>query len=413
VPTAEDLLDISFVNQNAGWIVGTMGTILHTTNAGATWVSEISPDTVLPLYGVYALSDSDCWAVGADTLIIRTTNGGETWQRMVPNVSFGAPWVATTISFSGRDTGWIAGFYRTISPDSFFVLKTTDRGNTWLKLYIQDNGCVPFALDVLDESHAWLSCNHNLLRTSDGSNWQVITSLSGDDLLRDVAFVTPKIGWITLYSDPATSVIYRTIDSGKSWTSQLTFCLTGADIYTSFVDTMRGWVVQYSCVTDAIEIWGTDDGGMDWTNQLQYPYSPTHQFDKRILFVDSLNGWMIGEGGMVFHTVNGGLTVVDEHSDPLPSGTVLSQNYPNPFNSATVISYALSAQSDIVLEIYDILGRRVMRVAQPGQAPGNHKMQIDFDDLPSIPKSSLPSGVYFYKLVSNSRSITKSMLYIR
>ncbi|MDD5087949.1 MAG: YCF48-related protein [bacterium] len=42
LPTGNSLSDVVFVNENTGWIVGGSGTILHTTDGGATWTFQES-----------------------------------------------------------------------------------------------------------------------------------------------------------------------------------------------------------------------------------------------------------------------------------------------------------------------------------------------------------------------------------
>ena len=43
----------------------------------------------------------------------------------------------------------------------------------------------------------------------------------------------------------------------------------------------------------------------------------------------------------------------------LPSKFSLIQNYPNPFNNETTIKYEIPLTSDIVIKIYDIVGREI------------------------------------------------------
>ncbi|MBI3787773.1 MAG: T9SS type A sorting domain-containing protein, partial [Ignavibacteriales bacterium] len=70
----------------------------------------------------------------------------------------------------------------------------------------------------------------------------------------------------------------------------------------------------------------------------------------------------------------------------------LGQNYPNPFNPSTVIQYSLPMQAYVTMEIYNTLGQRVHMLVDQQQAVGEHQVQFN--------ASSLPSGVYFYRLTA-------------
>ena len=83
----------------------------------------------------------------------------------------------------------------------------------------------------------------------------------------------------------------------------------------------------------------------------------------------------------------------------------LSQNYPNPFNSSTIIEYNLPTASEVTIDIYDILGRRVETLVQGEQAAGSHQALWNASDA--------ASGIYFYKIQSGDRINTRKMILIK
>jgi hypothetical protein len=91
--------------------------------------------------------------------------------------------------------------------------------------------------------------------------------------------------------------------------------------------------------------------------------------------------------------------------DDLPSRCQLSQNYPNPFNPLTSISYTLSSGGNVLLAVYDILGRQAAVLANGYQDAGQKSVFFD--------ASNLPSGIYAYRLTTGTISEVKKMLLIR
>ncbi len=79
------------------------------------------------------------------------------------------------------------------------------------------------------------------------------------------------------------------------------------------------------------------------------------------------------------------------NQNAVPGRFSLRQNYPNPFNPNTKIQYWLPATSVVTLTVYDILGREVVSLLQREEKePGIHEVSFD--------ASSLPAGVYFYRI---------------
>src|SRR5215831_19484521 len=73
-PSTANLNAISFVDANTGTAVGGGGTILHTTDGGATWTPQ-SSGTTFWLHGVSFLDTNTGWAVGDGGTILHTTDG--------------------------------------------------------------------------------------------------------------------------------------------------------------------------------------------------------------------------------------------------------------------------------------------------------------------------------------------------
>ena len=78
----------------------------------------------------------------------------------------------------------------------------------------------------------------------------------------------------------------------------------------------------------------------------------------------------------------------------LPDQFSLWQNYPNPFNAITTIPLELTQKATVILEIYDLLGRKIEKLFQGNLEAGKHC--FNFPDLES--DCNLHSGVYLCRL---------------
>ena len=90
-----------------------------------------------------------------------------------------------------------------------------------------------------------------------------------------------------------------------------------------------------------------------------------------------------------------------------PKSFTLWQNYPNPFNPQTQFSYQLPTSGMIHLAIYDLLGREIYTAIDGYQRAGMHNVLWTGVDNQGKPVNS---GVYFYKLVSGAKTITKKLV---
>lgn len=89
----------------------------------------------------------------------------------------------------------------------------------------------------------------------------------------------------------------------------------------------------------------------------------------------------------------------------MPGGFVLKQNYPNPFNPSTNIEFQLPVSGFISLKVFDVLGNQVKTLINEEKKAGFYQIAFDASDL--------PSGVYLYKLSTESFSDIKKMTVLK
>jgi glucose/arabinose dehydrogenase len=90
----------------------------------------------------------------------------------------------------------------------------------------------------------------------------------------------------------------------------------------------------------------------------------------------------------------------------VPDQFYLMQNYPNPFNPSTKITFALPQSGNVTLAVYDNSGKIVQTLVN-NESMSSGTYTKDFNAV------NLSSGVYYYKLVTNSFSETKKMLLVK
>lgn len=93
--------------------------------------------------------------------------------------------------------------------------------------------------------------------------------------------------------------------------------------------------------------------------------------------------------------------------DPVDGDTDIEQNFPNPFSKSTKIRFNLAENSNVKITIYDSLGRLVKILVDNYLV--KDKYEYDFSTV----NSNVASGVYFYTIQTNSKTITKKMVLIK
>ena len=112
---------------------------------------------------------------------------------------------------------------------------------------------------------------------------------------------------------------------------------------------------------------------------------------------------------LVYANINGTefgekVTSVNDLSNRISKYT-LRQNYPNPFNPSTTINYSIPELSFVTLKVYDVLGNEIETLINEEKSAGEYEIEFN--------ARNIPSGIYFYQMITGSVSIAKKLLLLK
>lgn len=220
---AADLLKVH-ANANDVWIVGSPGTILHSSDAGASWTQHIPQGYQnIQFQGVYALDSKTVWVTGGpdnDTkaVILKSTDAGLNWIRL-PESFDPDPEYILGISAADSETAWAVGH-------TYVILKTDDGGTTWKRH--PDFGGLGDINEVcaVNKSTLWVATDNEIVWSTDGGEtWghSMEHGVSGAIAFMGISAISDKEAWGAYNGyDHDKKVFFgfivSTMDGGNTWT---------------------------------------------------------------------------------------------------------------------------------------------------------------------------------------------------
>lgn len=377
--TERSISNIKFVDVNTGYAVSGygQGDILKTTNSGETWVSQVSTYT-LPLYGI-SFIDAQTGYLAGSINIKKTTNGGTNWVDVytsTTNEIFG------DVFFTNVNTGYAVGSYSK-------VLKTTNAGVTWSPSTIPGGGTFASSVFFVNDNIGYIvGDDADAFKTTNaGANWLPMNVNTGFINNNTVFFDDMNTGYISTGDG-----IYKTTNGGDVWTPLNTpgggynnvqfrgnygYAIGGSGKIIKTIDGGNTWIVQPT-VTE---------------NSLYALYFNSDDY----VYAGGLLGCMIKTIPMELL-----MTPVSGNSNEVPKKYFLQQNYPNPFNPTTTIKFGITKTGFVSVKVYDITGRLISELVNNNFNPGSYEVKWD--------GSGFSSGVYFYTITTNEFTETRKMI---
>ena len=378
------------------------------------------------------------WAVGDSGRILHTTNGGNLWYQQTSGLSY----YIFDLCFLNSSTGWCIASEVTANPHPV-LLRTTNSGNTWNDIYSPDSNYLMFTVHFININTGWLAGFAGIiLHTTDGGNiWsnESDTGNFGGNIIWQISFFNSYFGFACGGWQDLSGVVWKSNSSGNYWTSQGIspepiykviykdsingFGMGGDPEYgASVIKTTNGGVNwQYEFISlfgiaksfayrTPNEIWAplsigrswavSTDAGLNWVQI----YTPDSSYINDIFFTDPYHGWAVGDAGVILK-YNTELIGIKNISSAIPDNMMLYQNYPNPFNSSTIIEFQSNKFSNVKISLYDVLGRHITDIFNGFIHSGKHRISFN--------TSTIPSGIYFYKLTSGNFSETKKLVIVK
>jgi photosystem II stability/assembly factor-like uncharacterized protein len=306
---------LSYADRQHGWYVDSHGSALvaleRTKNGGKTFDVLKTSFTYAAGGGAGVLFPSArlgfLWGFIATPYgtLVRTTDGGATWR----GVSWSELAFADDVVFSDADHGWAASHDDPYTPEGGVIAKSDDGGASWKSVHRVAGDGEPTELAAPTASHCYVLQRHRsrptlrLFATSDGGRtWSrrslpsAISRAGWDGHPQpSMAFPRPQTGWLA----GEAGQVFKTRDGGKTWRrqrSRTTRSLTDV----CFVDVRFGWISGERGV-----LLTTRDGGAHWRRQASGTSARLHT----VHFVDRRHGWAAPwYGGPRLRTVDGGRT---------------------------------------------------------------------------------------------------------
>jgi photosystem II stability/assembly factor-like uncharacterized protein len=284
------LRSVYFLDQNRGWVVGSAGTLLQTTDGGETW-KKLLPQTRDTLNDVYFANENVGWLIAERDLLklqsndephsylLKTEDGGLSWQRIfLSTAEANARFVR--LVFTDSQHGWVFG-------ESGTVFATRDGGAHWLRQSSATKHLLLGGAFTVDGHGLLVGAGATIVQTRDGGeSWQTgMVREAANARFNAASFAGSGFGWAVGNAGQ----MFMTRDAGRTWFAQRSNVETDL-LDVKFVNAAEGWAVGTAGL-----VLHTVDGGAHWFADS----TNTSHLLQRVFFVDRDHGWIAGFGGTI------------------------------------------------------------------------------------------------------------------
>ena len=217
--------------------------------------------------------------------------------------------------------------------------------------------------------------------------WNPTTGLSGSAVANPTAFPTSTTTYLIAVTDANSCQQTGTVVITVNNLPVADFAYTASNLTISFSDSSSN-SVSWS--------WDFDDGNSSVSKDPGYTYATAGVYNVCLTVTDAF--------GCVDSTCKSVVAVTTGILE-LTTGETLSI-YPNPYTGQTLISYSLTEEADVTLEVHNLLGAKIKTLVNEHQPPGNYKYNF------SAKSSGNAQGIYVVKLKLNNSFYIRKMIEI-
>ncbi len=351
--------------------------VILSTDFGNTW-SNFSSGLPARQIDVLFTDGSNLFVAENDAGVYRSTDNGSSWTA-----------TGITVAYIYRFTAIGTNLFAGDANNGVFL--STDNGAIWTPV---NSGLTNTSIRTLFVSGSNLFAGTRgggaFLTTDNGANWTAITGLN------KYVYSFAQIG-SNLFAGTGNAGVFLSTNNGANWTAINNGLPVFNPIYALIVSGTNLFAGTYGG-----GVYLSTDNGSNWSevnDGLNFLGIKALAISGLYLYAGSDNS------GVWRRPLSQMITKVEDNMNTLPAEFSLSQNYPNPFNPSTTIDYTVSKSGQVILSLYDILGKEIATLVNERKAAGNYSVDFNAGDL--------PSGVYFYRMQTGSFVSTKKFVLLK
>lgn len=377
----------------------TMGNIYSSTNNGDTWTLVNTGHSISGIFAM-AVKGNYIFAGTYEDGMLISSNNGETWRIDGMGGTFGMG--VFDVSVAGNN---IAAY-----TNSGSVLKvSTNNGDNWQSISASATGtlsiinCFYYHNNIL-----YAGARYGLYySTNHGLNW-IHPANTGLPSNPDAStpMTSMEITGNKIIAGCLNKLMVST-DNGNNWTQAGTLELSGSFSYFNAM-------VQYNSLILT---------GVRYTSSTPGPYGVYYDRNTNYNWINFTNNLpanisiysMFLENNMLYITTHAGqgiwkvnldmLTNAGNSNTVMPGKFSLSNAYPNPFNPSTSFQVSLPQRSNVVLKVFNSLGKEVDVITKSEFNAGTYNFQWNAEGF--------NSGIYFLQLTTESFTETKKLMLLK
>jgi len=376
---------------------------LRSSDNGTSWsdiTSSFPDDNVYHIlsFGNTVLAVTDLLGGPNDYFIYASTDDGITWSEK--SIIDRGPNNGAVLSLASDGNNLFALTNRRS------IYKSTDGGSTWVETVINYTGTSSI-LSFAASGNTYLAVLEGvgaILSTDAGLNWTLKNSTTS---IARVYKINNDIwgfaGFAGIYKYNLSTNTWENNYLPGSFYTPISIATNGTQLISSFSGFLTSDTRYYS----------SNNNGTSWSelttetigigNKILSPYAlavnSSYYFAAYWKFANSVIS------AEVYRLSLSDTPLSSEAFENNINKTFQLKNYPNPFNQTTTISFSMPISGNVSLKIFNVLGQEIDELINENLATGSYSFQWNAEKQ--------ASGVYFYKLITDSYSEKKKMVLYR
>ncbi len=296
--TSNDLLSVSFIDNQRGWIGGTSATFLKTTDGGRNWIPQAAPSgrNIKALF----IDDRHGWITVSVDSIFRTTDGGFAWEVHAGGLGFGG-WDG--IAFVDSMNGWTLG--------GGIILKSTDGGIGWTRAATLTDAAT--SISMVDSLYgAAVQAPGRAWYTRNGWRTWVEQPINIGGWIYGVSFQDSVKGCLCGGDNGVPATVYWTTNGGSTWFWDSSLVRGTNALYGIGGRSQPNWALAVGAAGAIVK---STNAGSTWRVVSNVDIGNTSLLN--VEFYNTNNGWATGTYGIITHTTNGGTVWQRQNTETL------------------------------------------------------------------------------------------------